>query len=212
MSITACRDCRLRHDCRLDGQCPATPQPMPSYVTLRSHTVMLRLHLPLCAEMSNTYEASAVFVGWVLGCGGRMSSPPRRRAGKSYRNRRPGPDHRGLPNMVMGWGIPWGSYNFRHIGSKVSAYSPSRRCARRHVVVSKLVLVCLIPMVVFVEGRGMTRRNLTPPSGIFDSCSLPERNSLHDSDRRIAGNIQAVQAVAQAGVPGRADDVSTTWT
>lgn len=24
------------------------------------------------------------------------------RAGKSYRNRRPGPDHRGLPNMVMG--------------------------------------------------------------------------------------------------------------
>lgn len=51
---------------------------MPSYVTLRSHTVMLRLHLPLCAEMSNTYEASAVFVGWVLGCGGRMSSPPRR--------------------------------------------------------------------------------------------------------------------------------------
>lgn len=26
------------------------------------------------------------------------------RAGKSYRNRRPGPDHRGLPNMVMGSG------------------------------------------------------------------------------------------------------------
>lgn len=57
----------------------------------------------------------------------------------------------------------------------------------------------------------MTRRNLTPTSGIFDSCSLPERNSLHDSDRRIVENIQAVQAVAQAGVPGRADDVSTTW-
>ena len=27
------------------------------------------------------------------------------RAGKSYRNRRPGPDHRGLPNMVMGRAI-----------------------------------------------------------------------------------------------------------
>ena len=28
------------------------------------------------------------------------------RAGKSYRNRRPGPDHRGLPNMVMGGSLP----------------------------------------------------------------------------------------------------------
>ncbi len=32
------------------------------------------------------------------------TNPPdhRRRAGKSYRNRQPGPNHRGLPNMVMG--------------------------------------------------------------------------------------------------------------
>lgn len=52
-----------------------------------------------------------------------------------------------------GWGIPWGSCNFRHIGTKVSAYSLNRRCARRHVVVSNLVPVCLISMVVFVEGR-----------------------------------------------------------
>lgn len=124
----------------------------------------------------------------------------------------PGAVGRGFVHWGMRVLACGGTPAMRHIGSKVSAYSPRRRCARRHVVVSKLVPVCLIPMVVFVEGRGMTRRNLTPPSGIFDSCSSPERNSLHDSDRRIAGNIQAVQAVAQAGVPGCADDVSTTWT
>lgn len=47
-----------------------------------------------------------------------------------------------------------GTPAMRHIGSKVSAYSPRRRCARRHVVVSNLFPVCLISMVVFVEGRG----------------------------------------------------------
>ena len=45
------------------------------------------------------------------------------RAGKSYRNRRPGPDHRGLPNMVMGGAIEYA----RELPSVIYDDSPSQR-------------------------------------------------------------------------------------
>jgi|GEM_PF-5682959 len=53
------------------------------------------------------------------------------RAGKSYRNRRPGPDHRGLPNMVMG-------------SQKFGPAENNVRLTRRqtHMVISKMANCC----------------------------------------------------------------------
>lgn len=66
----------------------------------------------------------------------------------------PGAVGRGFVHWGMRVLARGGTPAMRHIGTEVSAYSPRRRCARRHVVVSKLVPACLISMVVFVEGRG----------------------------------------------------------
>ncbi|WP_214442823.1 Spy0128 family protein, partial [Bifidobacterium longum] len=58
------------------------------------------------------------------------------RAGKSYRNRRPGPDHRGLPNMVMGEGAD-GSITFQPIRFTAKDLDGRQSVSRDYLIVEK---------------------------------------------------------------------------